>query len=410
MAKSAAKYISALEQLNRKIRDAITHKWMPSTPNDDNPQETWKPIIPIVAEVEKLAIELELPPAASFDGISGQNTPKGFEIPAGDDWRLFSVLLRNPVLDPFVLPIRLEQLKDGKWTTKAYWSFKLAPGQPSQVEWFIGEWIIDLKNPPGKSGIRDTVGGDCPWDTHVGREIQKAIARLRFSFGCENTEPVPAERREAFDREAKTIFDRMYGSKITLRYLLGMIDAYMVKLNFILDGERENIPAIPAQLRNISTSVREILTEALPLQISDQPDFPTSPELEPREALSLLGNLRKCVIRRMEPANPPAHRAREHGEEIKVVIDQEGPIRPNSFRWKGKTTELEPKPWNLLNYVWNKPGKVCTQDDAWDAVWDKEENTKSEAIRAAVRRINEAFVEVNYEQSFSQKNNCFEIS
>jgi hypothetical protein len=71
------------------------------------------------------------------------------------------------------------------------------------------------------------------------------------------------------------------------------------------------------------------------------------------------------------------------------IID--GPVSPKSFHWKGKSVELQPIPWKLLNFVWNEPNKKARMPDLERAVWGDEQQTDGK-YKAAASKVNAAFM------------------
>ncbi|MGD0389587.1 MAG: hypothetical protein ABSC42_11585 [Tepidisphaeraceae bacterium] len=408
MAKSVSNYIAVIERLHEKIGEAVAFKWMPNAPVDPDPKATWDQILPLVEDVERAAKKLGIPPLASSQILVKEQLSSEFAI-AGE-WRATAVILRNPLMQAISLPVRAEEKVQGQWIPGKYYLWRLLPGQPFTIDCYFYEWIEDLKNPPGTNGIRDTGGGDCTWETHIEHERRKEIIQLQFSLGIYPFGPKPIENDAEYGRRADAILKKYDGATITPRYLFGVIDSYIRKLNSIIDSESHGIAVVPAQLRNISESVRSILTDAMPLNFSGAPDFPATSEMSPRDALVTLDRLRKCVIRRIETSLPKAASTPEiHVEEIVVSREADGPEPPNVFRWNARPVTLEPIPWKLLNLVWNMKEKKCIQDDIAIDIWGDDE-ASADAIKSALRRINAALLEVGCPLTISQKDGWFIIS
>jgi len=77
-----------------------------------------------------------------------------------------------------------------------------------------------------------------------------------------------------------------------------------------------------------------------------------------------------------------------------VTPPPDGPTRPNGFQWQGKRNDLEPIPWNLLNFLWTH--RIVSEADAIDAVWghDSPASERDGPLKSALRKINQALDEM----------------
>jgi hypothetical protein len=89
---------------------------------------------------------------------------------------------------------------------------------------------------------------------------------------------------------------------------------------------------------------------------------------------------------------------------------RDGPDPPNAFAWQGhRATGLQRIPWRLLNFVGERPRKKCPQDEAIGDVWGRDDVT-SNAIKMAVKKVNNFVSRAGCPRSLSQLNGCFEIA
>jgi hypothetical protein len=84
----------------------------------------------------------------------------------------------------------------------------------------------------------------------------------------------------------------------------------------------------------------------------------------------------------------------------------DGPAAPVLFRWKGKSCDLPPLPWRLLNYLWTR-GAANVQE-VEDAVWGGP--ASQNAIRSALYKANTALAEAGLPVSLSQKSGQITLS
>lgn len=69
----------------------------------------------------------------------------------------------------------------------------------------------------------------------------------------------------------------------------------------------------------------------------------------------------------------------------------DGPQAPNFFLWRGKKLEINPKPWQVLSYLWDRPNRSADLYDLCVAIWDDEEAVGS-AFRSARYKLNKCFI------------------
>ena len=69
----------------------------------------------------------------------------------------------------------------------------------------------------------------------------------------------------------------------------------------------------------------------------------------------------------------------------------DGPHPPNIFRYAEKMTNLQPTAWKLLDYLWTH--RVTEIQDAEEAVWGHDGVNSDNAIKSALKRINQALLE-----------------
>ena len=77
----------------------------------------------------------------------------------------------------------------------------------------------------------------------------------------------------------------------------------------------------------------------------------------------------------------------------------DGPVPPSLFRWNGKTAELTPKPWALVNFLWKQPVSEQNGEDVRCSdfftiareVWDNEDVALGRAINSTASRANGMF-------------------
>jgi hypothetical protein len=92
------------------------------------------------------------------------------------------------------------------------------------------------------------------------------------------------------------------------------------------------------------------------------------------------------------------------------TANKDGPEPPDAFVWRRKRFDgLQRIPWKLLNFVWRQKGKRCEQDNAIGEVWGHEQ-VSTDAVKAAVKKINHFLTGVGYTKTLSQKAGYFVIS
>jgi len=78
--------------------------------------------------------------------------------------------------------------------------------------------------------------------------------------------------------------------------------------------------------------------------------------------------------------------------ELMLQID-DGPIPPKSFSWRSNSVEMEPKPYTLLSFLWNAPGRKAKVADVEMEVWGEESETDSR-LKTASNKANAALLEL----------------
>lgn len=75
-----------------------------------------------------------------------------------------------------------------------------------------------------------------------------------------------------------------------------------------------------------------------------------------------------------------------------TVPDKDGPVPPDLLHFKGKSIQLSPVLWKLLNCIWDK--KAVSFDDVITAVWGRGEIVaeKYYSLKSSVSRLNKKIV------------------
>jgi len=100
----------------------------------------------------------------------------------------------------------------------------------------------------------------------------------------------------------------------------------------------------------------------------------------------------------------------EHQPSVTPILDDlDGPIPPNKFRYAGKTIELEPIPWRLLDFLWPRKEPVEEEnEDMLKHVWGKDIVSPG-AVRNAVVRCNNAFTEAGIPCTIERKSGWVQL-
>jgi hypothetical protein len=70
----------------------------------------------------------------------------------------------------------------------------------------------------------------------------------------------------------------------------------------------------------------------------------------------------------------------------------DGPHPPNRFVWRNSEFRLSPKPWGVVNCLWDPKTRTRHADEVAVAVWDDEEKV-GKALTDAISKANNAFLE-----------------
>ena len=82
----------------------------------------------------------------------------------------------------------------------------------------------------------------------------------------------------------------------------------------------------------------------------------------------------------------------------------DGPQTPNKFVWKGKFAELQPRSWDVVDFLWHvDDDHKAQEDDVFDAVWGPESRVGPRALTSAISRANNSFVEKGIPISVNKK-------
>ena len=80
-----------------------------------------------------------------------------------------------------------------------------------------------------------------------------------------------------------------------------------------------------------------------------------------------------------------------HEVEMITAATAEGPVEFQKFTYDKRSTDLEPIPFRLLQYLW--PRKLVRIEHAKKAVWEEGSDVSLGAVKQAVGRIRDAFEE-----------------
>ena len=95
----------------------------------------------------------------------------------------------------------------------------------------------------------------------------------------------------------------------------------------------------------------------------------------------------------------PPPQGMEKGGALAPIPD--GPQPPCKFYYKQNCVELAPIPWRLLDFMWKH--RVALIDEAFEAVWEHENQRSPDALDAAKRRVNAALLKINASMVITEK-------
>ena len=86
------------------------------------------------------------------------------------------------------------------------------------------------------------------------------------------------------------------------------------------------------------------------------------------------------------------------------IESHDGPLPPNQLRANGKTVELEPKPYKLVEFFWNRPlNDRVLVDTVAQKMWKPNQTWTPDGFANAVTKANAALLEVGTAWTLSQK-------
>ena len=90
-------------------------------------------------------------------------------------------------------------------------------------------------------------------------------------------------------------------------------------------------------------------------------------------------------------AGDPELQARLAARSDKSPVEvPNGPAPPNILWWNGVPHALQPRPWDLLRFLWDN--RKAKADAVLDEVWGCNTKAGESAIRTAVSRLNEVLL------------------
>jgi len=87
----------------------------------------------------------------------------------------------------------------------------------------------------------------------------------------------------------------------------------------------------------------------------------------------------------------------ESGKHIPV----DGPIPVYGFRWKGKSRDVPPQPWELLNFMWDK--EEVAAKEAIKKLWASPPDNEDGALKSVIFRVNDLMRDLEVPFQISRK-------
>jgi hypothetical protein len=103
-------------------------------------------------------------------------------------------------------------------------------------------------------------------------------------------------------------------------------------------------------------------------------------------------------------------RERDRAADAGEAAQADGPVRPNRFRWKGKEVRLQPQPWKLASFLWEKSSVEVEAVISSGAVWGGNEDIGDATVRSTIHRANQAFDEAAFPIHLSLKNGYISLT
>lgn len=122
-----------------------------------------------------------------------------------------------------------------------------------------------------------------------------------------------------------------------------------------------------------------------------------------KQATATLQRLR-IKLQQCESPNSQEYKGNtpQHSPNPSHPTNEDGPMPPNHFWYKGIPNDLQPLLWKILNYMWDKD--TAPANDVIESVWGKDDTTEPN-FRTSVSRLDTAISKITKGYySFSVKN------
>lgn len=91
-----------------------------------------------------------------------------------------------------------------------------------------------------------------------------------------------------------------------------------------------------------------------------------------------------------------------HIEPESEEVPANGPVPPNYFWWAGEKFELQPRHWQLVDFLWRQPSRMAKLDDVIEHVWG--DSIQEKSVASAVSKLNSVFLEAEIPLNLGIKN------